>query len=759
MLFLFTTVLITLVIFGSQLLVPTVSAWPSLQSSNTASPGNSTCSGCHNGATASPTGSAAITGFPSAYTPGTPIPLTVTVNDTTHPRWGYILTARLATSVSTQEGTFASTDGKSVTSGLDIKATDSSVTLPTSTWSITWTPPSSNVGTVNFYLEGVAGPVGQAVVYQSMHPLAAAVSANVAPKISTNPANQSVTSGNNASFMANASGTPPPTVQWQVSTDNGVTFTNVGGATSATLTLTAVTAAQSGNQYRAVFTNIAGNATTSAATLTVSTTSSNVAPKISTNPANQSVTSGNNASFMASASGTPPPTVQWQVSTDNGVTFTNVGGAISATLTLTAVTAAQSGNQYRAVFTNIAGNATTSVATLTVSTTSSNVAPKISTNPANQSVASGSNASFMASASGTPPPTVQWQVSTDGGTTFSNVGGATSGTLALTAVTAAQNGNKYRAVFTNSAGSATTSAATLTVSTTSSNVAPAITSANSTTFTMGTTGTFMMTATGTPAPTRGEMGTLPAGVTFNAATGMLSGMPTASGTFPITFTATNGVNPNASQNFMLTVNTAPTGGTGGGSTSSSVMAQSFVHDPTRAGDVAASWVDYLGASPHNASDPLNRGLVLSKGSTAGTDAMAGATIQNVTGMSLTELGFDFQAGVLCTNDSPHFVVRTTNGVTHTLGGCTAAASQSSPAMGWMRLRFDPKSATPAITSTDHVQSISIVLDKGSNQPGSTPTQNAAGSIVVIDNIDINGMFTGKSSSSTTSWESRTTRDD
>ena len=58
---------------------------------------------------------------------------------------------------------------------------------------------------------------------------------------------------------------------------------------------------------------------------------------------------------------------------------------------------------------------------------------------------------------------MQWQVSTDGGSTFTNVAGATSHHVHLHRHAPAQNGNEYRAVFTNSAGSATTTAATLTV--------------------------------------------------------------------------------------------------------------------------------------------------------------------------------------------------------------------------------------------------------------------------------------------------------
>jgi len=83
--------------------------------------------------------------------------------------------------------------------------------------------------------------------------------------------------------------------------------------------------------------------------------------------------------------------------------------------------------------------------------------------------------------------------------------------------------------------------------------APAITGANSTTFTVGTAGSFTVTATGFPTPTLSESGTLPSGVTFNAATGVLSGTPAAAGTFPLTLTAANGVGSPATQTFTLTV--------------------------------------------------------------------------------------------------------------------------------------------------------------------------------------------------------------
>jgi len=86
--------------------------------------------------------------------------------------------------------------------------------------------------------------------------------------------------------------------------------------------------------------------------------------------------------------------------------------------------------------------------------------------------------------------------------------------------------------------------------------APTITSANSATFTLGTAGSFTVTTTGSPTPSLTESGALPPGVMFHDngnGSGTLSGTPTATGTFNITFTAQNGVSPNATQNLTVMV--------------------------------------------------------------------------------------------------------------------------------------------------------------------------------------------------------------
>ena len=91
-----------------------------------------------------------------------------------------------------------------------------------------------------------------------------------------------MTAGQTATFTAAASGNPTPTVQWQVSTDGGNTFTPIAGTTSTTLSITNTTAAQNGSEYEAVFTNSVGTVTTSAATLTV-----DYAPTVTSNPSSR----------------------------------------------------------------------------------------------------------------------------------------------------------------------------------------------------------------------------------------------------------------------------------------------------------------------------------------------------------------------------------------------------------------------------------------------------------------------------------------
>ncbi len=102
----------------------------------------------------------------------------------------------------------------------------------------------------------------------------------------------------------------------------------------------------------------------------------------------------------------------------------------------------------------------------TAAGTPTNTAPAVTTQPQNGSGQVGGTVAFTAAASGTPTPTVQWQVLSPGTTTWVNYPGATSTTWNATIHAAGYNGMKVRAVFTNSVGTATTNEATITVTTT-----------------------------------------------------------------------------------------------------------------------------------------------------------------------------------------------------------------------------------------------------------------------------------------------------
>ncbi|WP_428935787.1 hypothetical protein [Streptomyces sp. ACT015] len=90
------------------------------------------------------------------------------------------------------------------------------------------------------------------------------------------------------------------------------------------------------------------------------------------------------------------------------------------------------------------------------------VSPKVLRSPADRSAAPGDEVTFTAAAEGTPAPAVRWQVSDDGGDTWADAEGATEATYTFTA-RAEQNGHRFRAEFTNTAGTTRTAPVTLTV--------------------------------------------------------------------------------------------------------------------------------------------------------------------------------------------------------------------------------------------------------------------------------------------------------
>lgn len=89
-------------------------------------------------------------------------------------------------------------------------------------------------------------------------------------------------------------------------------------------------------------------------------------------------------------------------------------------------------------------------------------APVVTLHPNSQTKCSGEPVSFVSASTGNPIATVQWQRSVDGGATWTDIASATNPTYTLTAAIG-DNGKKFKAVWNNTVGAATSTQATLTV--------------------------------------------------------------------------------------------------------------------------------------------------------------------------------------------------------------------------------------------------------------------------------------------------------
>ncbi len=194
------------------------------------------------------------------------------------------------------------------------------------------------------------------------------------------------------------------------------------------------------------------------------------------------------------------------------------------------------------------GSASVTVDAQTLSASLTINQPPVITSASSASFAVAASGSFQVTKTGLPTPALSESGALPSAVSFNSATGILGGTPG------AGTGGSYPITFTatNSAG---TNVQNFTLTVTQP---PVITNVASATFLVGSAGTFKVGATGFPVPVLSRTGTLPSGVTFTAATGVLAGTPAAGagGTYPLVFTATNSTGTNT-QNFTLTVNQAP----------------------------------------------------------------------------------------------------------------------------------------------------------------------------------------------------------
>lgn len=167
------------------------------------------------------------------------------------------------------------------------------------------------------------------------------------------------------------------------------------------------------------------------------------------------------------------------------------------------------------------------------------------------------------------------------------------------------------------------------------------------------------------------------------------------------------------------------------------QAKPFSFDPDKTGDIAAAWTPHIGLPDSGGAD---HGLLLQKNGPTTDNAAAGASITGVSGITLTEIGFDYKNGGHCGAGAPRFNVQASDGF-HFLGGCSNSTQMPGvPAAGWTRVRIDPQNpgqAFPPIAPGATIISISIIFDEG------TDTGPDFTGSIITDNIDINGTLIGK----------------
>ncbi|MDO5436556.1 MAG: hypothetical protein Q4G19_09330, partial [Clostridia bacterium] len=293
-----------------------------------------------------------------------------------------------------------------------------------------------------------------------------------------------VAAGENASFEVEAEGSGTLTYQWEVSADEGATWSACAADSAKTASLSIkAEGALDGNLYRCVVTDEGGSTTSPEIPLTVT-------PGILAQPEVLNAAAGDTVAFSITADGAAGLTYQWQMSKDEGETWSNCSGSSARTASISITpTLTYSGRLYRCVVTDKNGASITSEeAALTV-----HKALKITAQPVDVTADTGTNAKFTVKAAG-EGLTYQWKYRKTAESKWAKTTSTGYDTKTLTIpATLTKNGYQYQCIITDQYGASVTSdAVTLTVHTALKITAQPVNA----TATAGTDAKFTVKATG-----------------------------------------------------------------------------------------------------------------------------------------------------------------------------------------------------------------------------------------------------------------------
>ena len=258
---------------------------------------------------------------------------------------------------------------------------------------------------------------------------------NSAPAIILNPRDTVVCEGNLVNFSITAKGSNLQ-YQWRKGLTNITNGGSISGATTATLTINPATTSDVASDYNVVITGTCSpNVTSVNAKLVV-----NPKTYITNEPLNQTICSGNAASFTVAATGANL-SYQWRKGLVNIVNTGNITGANTATLSFNAATILDTASNYNVV---VSGTCTPNETSINV-ILSINPLTIITLEPTNQSICEGTSVSFIVTATGNGL-TYQWRkgntILNDGG----NISGATTPTLTINPANISDAGSNYNLV-------------------------------------------------------------------------------------------------------------------------------------------------------------------------------------------------------------------------------------------------------------------------------------------------------------------------